>query len=794
MLIAWNPLASIWNTILTAITGFLLFLDSIIYSLISWVYQIIIVLCQIDILDNTFEIDALINRIYVIIGVVVLFLMAYALLKSMVNPDDAAKAKSSPVTIIKDVIISIALIALVPTIFDFAMKFQTALLEQNTIGKIILGPSTNVDGETVDSGELIKQGGMTIASTVLQGFLHPNYSECILLPNPQENGYPYDCSQITIEYTENGINVPDGDFDTFWNTMVKNGSLTPITMLADNVADGDVTYYWVLSTVAGVFVLIVLLSYCFDVALRLVKLAVFQLIAPLPILSRIMPGEQGKKVFSNWLKATISTYVEVFIRLAILFFAVLLIKIVVQNFTSIFSPFISGSDSWTVVLFAQVFVIIGIVLFIKQAPQILKDITGLDSGKFKLFGNMKNAAALIGGSIAGRSPLAGWRAMSETDKSGNLKSIGNQYNRRLAKMAAKEQGATLRDRSVDRMRQMFGLGTKLEQADRNLERNRDLAGNYFTADNDTASAIHLRDENGNLMHDANGNVIGELFAAGEQGIELSESNVQKLNEAKSRNAIAISRIAEQAKQLQEINDVNKKSNVKGEAEDLAKKEMAKGKFALRGGNGEFLVFEDDSGNIIGGQRDANGNIIGLGWTQKAWEDWFEGNKKKMSDNERERFGEILRKSINDDTVKAFYDRNGRNLDTDDVNEDAIKNRNMLAQQLRMVGVLDENGVRQHSITVDGQTIDLDYLSEHADEIKFSDIKAIKDYTESVGRTLDIQLDAINHDKAVVEAENAAISRVEAQGKEQAESVKAGEQYQAYKASSDANKIQDAGKK
>ena len=102
--------------------GILLFLDGIIYSLISWVYQIILVICQIDILDNSYEIDALVNRIYVIIGVIVLFLVAYSLLKSMVNPDDALKNKKGPVNIIKDIIISIVLIALVPTIFSFATR------------------------------------------------------------------------------------------------------------------------------------------------------------------------------------------------------------------------------------------------------------------------------------------------------------------------------------------------------------------------------------------------------------------------------------------------------------------------------------------------------------------------------------------------------------------------------------------------------------------------------------------------------------------------------------------------
>ena len=377
------------DNIVNVFVSILLFLDSIVYSLISWVYQIILVLCQVDILNNSFEIDALINRIYVIIGVIVMFLLAYSLLKSMVNPDDALKGKKSPIVIIKDVIISIVLIALIPNIFSFAMKFQNAILMENTIGKIILGSSPNNLNQT--SEEIIKDGGVEISANILQAFLHPEYDKCTL-----KDDFTYDCSNVEIA-TKNvigwvpivsffiNINGGNENYDTIWNSIKESGNFLSITSFAYSIShEAQVSYYYIISTAAGVFVLFVLLSYCIDIAIRTVKLAVFQLIAPLPILSRLMPNEQGNKVFNNWIKATVSTYVEVFIRLAILFFAVLLIKVVVQNLPSLIigGGFISGTTSFTVYLFAQLFIIIGIILFVKQAPQIIKDITGLDGSKY----------------------------------------------------------------------------------------------------------------------------------------------------------------------------------------------------------------------------------------------------------------------------------------------------------------------------------------------------------------------------------------------------------------------------
>ena len=391
------------DNIVNVFVSILLFLDSIVYSLISWVYQIILVLCQVDILNNSFEIDALINRIYIIIGVIVMFLFAYSLLKSMVNPDDALKGKKTPITIIKDVIISIVLIALIPNIFSFAMKFQNAILMENTIGKIILGSSPNNLNQT--SEEIIKDGGVEISANILQAFLHPEYDKCTL-----KDDFTYDCSNVEIA-TKNvigwvpivsffiNINGGNENYDTIWNSIKESGNFLSITSFAYSIShEAQVSYYYIISTAVGVFVLLVLLSYCIDIAIRTVKLSVFQLIAPLPILSRLMPNEQGNKVFNNWIKATVSTYVEVFIRLAILFFAVLLIKVVVQNLPSLIigGGFISGTTSFTVYLFAQLFIIIGIILFVKQAPQIIKDITGLDSGKYNVFSSAMRGLSTIG--------------------------------------------------------------------------------------------------------------------------------------------------------------------------------------------------------------------------------------------------------------------------------------------------------------------------------------------------------------------------------------------------------------
>ena len=163
-----------WSGIKEAVVSIFLFLDAIVYSFISYVYQIFLVLAGSNsIVDDSF-IDGFVERLYMIIGVVALFIIAYSLLKMMVNPDEGLKGKNSPTKIIFNIISSIVLVALIPTIFDFAYAVQNSFLTQNTIGRLILGPTTmSYNGTSMDSNTIISQGGYLMSSSVFQAFLHP---------------------------------------------------------------------------------------------------------------------------------------------------------------------------------------------------------------------------------------------------------------------------------------------------------------------------------------------------------------------------------------------------------------------------------------------------------------------------------------------------------------------------------------------------------------------------------------------------------------------------------------------
>lgn len=750
------------EAIQSAIFWLLLTIDAIVYSFINWVYQVILLLAQGDIFRNSTVVDQLVNRIYIIIGVIVLFLVAYSLLKSMVNPDEGLKGKDSPVKIIQNVLISIVLIAIVPTVFDFAMEFQNSFLLNNTLGKIILGTGTVIspEGEEVveiDSEDAIANGGMTMASTVFRAFFTPKQVEgenvCIGDPNLDSKG----CTEVTIN---------DVPYSTWWNNMINSNNFYMITQANDEVIN-DIDYRFIISTAAGIFVLIVLISYCIDLAVRMVKLALYQLIAPLPILLRIVPQDTAKKVFDNWIKATLSTYLEVFIRLGILYFVVLIINVFVTNVGTIFGTTVNniGTVNPIIVLIAQALVILGIILFMKQAPQIIKELTGLDSGKYGFFSGLKEAAgalktgtAFVGGTIAGRNPLAGFRAARETNKSGNLRSVGEQLKRRYDKKEAKELGATFGDRSTDRIRQAFGLGTKLEQANRNIEKGRDIKGRIQKVINDTGADIELKDDSGRII---------DTIKAGDREVLMNEQRLNNLQHQKDLNKRAISEIEEQIRQLKDFQAVNSKfidirSKIKSEAID----KIAEGDSKLT----DELKYN--------GQTVASGNY-------KSLSDFYQSRINAGASQEE--LSELSRQ------LKSIQDK----LWVQYANDEIAKGNNTKIGSLFQQGLDVYNTTQGYYDTKSGTFKMLDPNLNIAN-MEFFEGDGINSGIDRLSKMnnseLDINISRVESGKTPINEQNTQIDRLTTQLEELKAAAKTSPEYQKYKASDNANKISDSGKK
>lgn len=368
-----------------------LIIDSIIYGFIASAYEMFTFMSQIRVFESE-EMQSLTNRIYILVGVVAMFFVAYALICAIINPDNATKGKNNSLTgIVKNIIIAIIGVAIVPTIFNYAYDFQKVILCNNVIEKFFL--ENNIVSEDNASAKM----GNQLELYLFKSFYYINGYEDDTIANITQDGTATSTWEERAEQIKSDENEEKSLKDAFENIESGNGSI------ADELGDFDlaiynnkVKYLFLLSTIAGLYCAYVLLGFVIDMGVRSVKLAYLQLIAPIPIFSIIVPGQ--KKIFDNWFKKTKNCFLEVFIRVIGLSFAFYAIKYLRPWIFSggVNQVVCTGSEIGTIAkLLAQAIYILGVFAFLKQLPKFISDIFGIDSKGFKL--GLGNALAETGG-------------------------------------------------------------------------------------------------------------------------------------------------------------------------------------------------------------------------------------------------------------------------------------------------------------------------------------------------------------------------------------------------------------
>ena len=414
---------------ITTFLTILLTLDGLVYNVIDWLYDIFVAIATIDVFSTEQEtINKIVTNVYVILGVVMLFALAYSLLRAVINPENFSKGDTSFSKLMQNIVVSIIIIAILPMCFNFAYKFQSSILKNDTIPKILFGDSiTNpfTLQNTEDDPE--PSPGRTLAYSIFNSFLHVDYDKCAgdnnvnvdALTEEQIKG----CSEkialgavgitkyiplvnLGVGALNNLIGASDTSSFFYYDNMVRFGKygFGVYSDFTNSVVTGDLYYMWFFSTVVGVYVAYVLLNFVFDIALRFIKMLFFEIIAPIPVICRIIPGGKMKDVFSTWLKKVISVYLEVFIRVFVIVIGLYLI-LLVNDMNLVFGTTLSGLGILQRA-FARVIIILGIVTFIRQAPKLICDLFHIDSGDMKLglmdklaMGGALTAATTIGGAV-----------------------------------------------------------------------------------------------------------------------------------------------------------------------------------------------------------------------------------------------------------------------------------------------------------------------------------------------------------------------------------------------------------
>lgn len=381
-----------------------------IYKLVDYAYRVFMVLAKTNIFSEE-NFKDITSNIYKILAVAMLFILAYAILLKIVDPDGSTKGIDGKKTF-QNFIIAIILIILCPSIFSFAYGLQSAILDSGIIGGIITGNVGDASSENVTNANIY--GGILMSVNTFEVFFRPvgglsgsdvkgatNIGE-IVASKPVLS---FDSVPEELYINCDGSQSKECSYDAAFLFAQNTGSFAPMKAFALNMYDNEIDFDWFAALIVGLLLIYVIISFCFDMGIRVCKLAFFQMIAPIGIICMAIPKMED--VFKKWLSNTTKTYLSVFIRTLVMSFGVYLISLVARN--RLFSDDTGGQTGVPIFnLMAKCFLIMGIVVFIKQSPKLLGDIFGIGDGDMKLgikdklkAGGAFAAGAAIGGATTG---------------------------------------------------------------------------------------------------------------------------------------------------------------------------------------------------------------------------------------------------------------------------------------------------------------------------------------------------------------------------------------------------------
>lgn len=423
----------------------LLTIDSVVFWFIKLISQVFFLVVDTNMEGQaiTAKMNELMDRIYIILGVGMLFFVAYKIICLMTDPDKISNdGADSMQGIVKNVVLSVIMLSLIPTAFNYLMQFQSRVVSTNVIGSIILGTSNDSSDDNN-----VRKAGAKVALSIYSSFYYP----------VDENGKIYTYYECGGRYPEKA-NIPSGAPDicetyvTKYDDAMNSEGIKEFILdedLNQALVDGKMEHVLIIPVLAGAYAVWLYLLFTLDIATRAIKLIFYRLIAPIPVMMRITKPVGG--AFTKWINDVIKTYLSLFIRLIIINFSLFTINIIASlDLKELFPSF--GSATWLAVLLARVAVLLGILQFAKDAPKMVEELFGVEHIDTSVAG-MKNRlneneyakrAAVAGGALGLGGARRAWNAYQSV-KNKDSDQYKNRQKRKQEKNAYKERRKQYRE-------------------------------------------------------------------------------------------------------------------------------------------------------------------------------------------------------------------------------------------------------------------------------------------------------------------------------------------------------------
>ena len=390
-------------------------LDYYIYTSIVWVIQGLFDIAKLrsytDIVSNVR------NKLYVILGVIMLFRLTLTFIRYLINPDDLVDRFKGSKRLIFKTLSMFVLLLMIPSIFEFAYRVQYTFIP--IVPKLVLGENEEQIEKDID------KISNDLAVVVLSPFFHPNYT------NKSQEFASIDGSKDITSLD---------DFAKHMNDVSPFGK--------DGKNPGySYEYRYLLSSIVGMITLFLLVGITVSAGTRFFKLLVLEMLAPIPVLLNISPYRDEDNPLIEWLKEVGITFVDLFIKIGLMYMILYLASEIKNNDLFITWESAEGTGITPLrLLYLKSFLIVGLLICVYLSPKYLNKLFGLDKQNGSFLGSVTSGIVGFGsGLVSGLTSGVGVR--------GSLKEAVDKYHNYANKQLNNAWGVISSETELDANRQ-----------------------------------------------------------------------------------------------------------------------------------------------------------------------------------------------------------------------------------------------------------------------------------------------------------------------------------------------------
>lgn len=397
-------------------------LDMVAFSFIDNIYDLFTAIAGESLISETI-VKQVLNNIYVLVGIFAFFRIAMLLINSIINPDALNKQGAGLSKIFVNMVIMLVLLVFTPTLFQWSRNLAKEVVEGNYIQKLFI--NINDSNKSMEPGKEMQRIAIGAVITPEEGFTNEK----------GEITCGGDCQKALQCLNNINGDEDQGDEECMKDDGVAWGKLADYNGVRANDENNEKVYVYnykpLVLTIVGWTITYILLSFTFDVAKRMIELAVLEIVSPLFIATIVDPKSMQSGPFKKWLKTLGNSYASLFLRIAAISIMLLCVRLLTYWHPA---AEIGG--------IGKLIVLIAFLIFVKQLPKWFSNMLGMDGDGTGLgslgIGKKIGGAALVGGlaTKAGHA-LAGTAAGAAANA---------HYARKANRLRRKQNGETINSR------------------------------------------------------------------------------------------------------------------------------------------------------------------------------------------------------------------------------------------------------------------------------------------------------------------------------------------------------------